>query len=155
MLMQHSNQQWASKPTIFFALSFFQSVSSPHFSSVLGSKQLWRKSVSGFSFTCNKYPLQFTDDKSNNSWMRGGIPSDALNLFERLYKCHTPKSVSGERSKAWALSVVLCYLDNVIGFPDTYLLDNDLFIQLHSVEYKINSTHKGVWIFHAICTPVD
>ena len=70
--------------------------------------------------------------------MRGGIPSDALNLFERLYKLHIPKSVSGERSKAWALSVVLCYLDNVIGFPDTmsYLLDNDLFIQLHSVEYK-------------------
>ena len=68
--------------------------------------------------------------------MRGGIPSDALNLFERLYKCHTPKSVCGERSKAWALSVVLCYLDNVIGFPDTFPLDNDLFIQLHSVDYK-------------------
>ena len=62
---------------------------------------------------------------------------DALNLFERLYKLHTPKSVSRERSKAWALSVVLCYLlDKVIGFPNTYPLDNDLFIQLHSVEYK-------------------
>ena len=58
-------------------------------------------------------------------------------LFERLYKLHTPKSVSCEKSKAWALSVVLCYLDNVIGFPDTYLLDNDLLIQLHSVEYKL------------------
>ena len=57
-------------------------------------------------------------------------------LFERLYKLHTPKSVSCERSKAWALSVVLCYLDNIIGFPDTCPLDNDLFIQLHSVEYK-------------------
>ena len=76
-------------------------------------------------------------------------------LFGRLYKLQTPKSVSCERSKAWALSVVLCYLDNVIGFPDTYPLDNDLFIQLHSVEYKINSTHKGVRIFHAICTPVE
>ena len=137
MPTQHSNQQWASKPTIFFALSFFQTgVSSPHFSSVLRAKQPWRKSVSGFSFTCNKYHPQFTDDKSNNSWMREGIPLDALNVFERLYKLHTPKSVNRERSKAWPLSVVLCYLDNVIGFPDTYPLDNDLFIQLHSVEYK-------------------
>ena len=68
--------------------------------------------------------------------MREGIPLDALNVFERLYKLHTPKSVNRERSKAWPLSVVLCYLDNVIGFPDTYPLDNDLFIELHSVEYK-------------------
>ena len=68
--------------------------------------------------------------------MREGIPLDALNLFERLYKLHTSKSVSRERSKAWALSVVLRYLDNVIGFPNTYPLDNDLFIQLHSVELK-------------------
>ena len=31
------------------------------------------KLVSGFSFTCNKYPSQFTDDKSNDSSLREGI----------------------------------------------------------------------------------
>ena len=73
---------------------------------VLHAKQPWRKLVSGFSFACNKYPPQFTDDKSNDSSMREGIPLDALNWFGRGYELHTPKSVGREGSKAWALSVV-------------------------------------------------
>ena len=73
---------------------------------VLQAKQLQRKLVSGFSFTCNKYPPQFTSDKSNDSSMREGIPLDALNWFERRYELRTPKSVGREGSKAWALSVV-------------------------------------------------
>ena len=47
------------------------------------------KLVSGFSFTCNKYPSQFTDDKSNDSSLREGIPLDALNWFGRGYELHT------------------------------------------------------------------
>ena len=58
------------------------------------------------SFACNKYPLQFTDDKSNDSSMREGIQLDALNWFGRGYELHTTKSVGREGSKAWALSVV-------------------------------------------------
>ena len=73
---------------------------------VLHAKQPWRKLVSGFSFACNKYPPQFTDDKSNDSSIREGIPLDALNWFGRGYELHTPKSVGREGSKAWALSVV-------------------------------------------------
>ena len=73
---------------------------------VLHAKQPWRKLVSGFSFACNKYPPQFTDDKSNDSSMREGIPLDALNWFGRGCTLHTPKSVDREGSKAWALSVV-------------------------------------------------
>ena len=73
---------------------------------VLHAKQPWRKLVSGFSFACNKYPPQFTDDKSNDSSMREGIPLDALNWFGRGNELHTPKSVGREGSKAWALSVV-------------------------------------------------
>ena len=73
---------------------------------VFHAKQPWRKLVSGFSFACNKYPPQFTDDKSNDSSMREGIPLDALNWFGRGYELHTPKSVGREGSKAWALSVV-------------------------------------------------
>ena len=73
---------------------------------VLHAKQPSRKLVSGFSFACNKYPPQFTDDKSNDSSMREGIPLDALNWFGRGYELHTPKSVGCEGSKAWALSVV-------------------------------------------------
>ena len=72
---------------------------------VLHAKQPWRKLVSGFSFACNKYPLQFTDDKSNDHSIREGIPLDALNWFGRRYALHTPKSVGREGSKAWALSV--------------------------------------------------
>ena len=60
---------------------------------VLHAKQPWRKLVSGFSFACNKYPPQFTDDKSNDSSMREGIPLDVLNWFGRGYELHTPKSV--------------------------------------------------------------
>ena len=70
------------------------------------AKQPWRKLVSGFSFACNKYPPQFTDDKSNDSSIREGIPLDALNWFGRGYELHTPKSVGREGWKAWALSVV-------------------------------------------------
>ena len=73
---------------------------------VLHAKQPWRKLVSGFSFACNKHPPQFTDDKSNDSSIREGIPLDALNWFGRGYELHTPKSVGREGSKAWALSVV-------------------------------------------------
>ena len=73
---------------------------------VLYAKQQWRKLVSGFSFACNKYPPQFTDDKTNDSSMREGIPLDVLNLFGRGYELHTPKSVGREESKSWALSVV-------------------------------------------------
>ena len=73
---------------------------------VLLAKQPWRKLVSGFSFACNKYPPQFTDDKSNDSSIREGIPLDALNWFGRGYELHTPKSVGRDGSKAWALSVV-------------------------------------------------
>ena len=73
---------------------------------VLHAKQPWRKLVSGFSFACNKYPLLFTDDKSNDSSMREGIQLDALNWFGRGYELHTLKSVGREGSKAWALSVV-------------------------------------------------
>ena len=62
--------------------------------------------VSGSSFTCNKYPLQFPDDKGNDSSMREGIPLDALNWVRTWYDLHTPKSVGREGSKAWALSVV-------------------------------------------------
>ena len=54
-------------------------------------------------FTCNKYCLQATDDKSNGSSVREGIPLDAL---QKLYELHTPKSFGHEGSKAWALSVV-------------------------------------------------
>ena len=72
---------------------------------VLHVKQPWRKLVSGFSFACNKYPLQFTDDKSNDHSIREGIPLDVLNWFGRRYALHTPKSVGREGSKAWALSV--------------------------------------------------
>ena len=100
------NNELASQQS---SLHYLFSSSSPHFSSVLRTKQLWRKSVSEFSFTCNKYPPQFTGDKSNNSWMREGILLDALNVFERRYKLHTPKSVNRERSKAWPLSVVLLF----------------------------------------------
>ena len=39
--------------------------------------------------------------------MREGILLDALIGFERRYALHTPKSVSHEGTKAWALSVVL------------------------------------------------
>ena len=46
---------------------------------VLQAKQLQRKLVSGFSFTCNKYPPQFPSEKSNDSSMREGISLDALN----------------------------------------------------------------------------
>ena len=46
---------------------------------VLGAKQPRRKLVSGFSFSCNKYPPQFTDDKSTDSSVREGMPLDALN----------------------------------------------------------------------------
>ena len=70
-----------------------------------GEREKW-KLVSGFSFACNKYPPQFTDDKSNDSSIREGIPLDALNWFGRGYELHTPKSVGREGSKAWALSVV-------------------------------------------------
>ena len=63
-------------------------------------------SICRFSFACNKYLPQFTNDKSNDSSMREGIPLDALNLFGRGYELHTPKSVDREGSKAWALSVV-------------------------------------------------
>ena len=49
---------------------------------VLHAKQPWRKLVSGFSFACNKYAPQFTDDKSNDSSMREGIPLDALSDLE-------------------------------------------------------------------------
>ena len=73
---------------------------------VLHVKQPLRKLVSGFSFACNKYPLQFTDDKSNDSSIREGIPLDALNRFGRGHELHTPKSVGREGSKGWALSVV-------------------------------------------------
>ena len=73
---------------------------------VLHAKQPWRKLVSGFSFACLQYLPQFTDDKSNDSSMREGIPLDALNWFGRGYELHTPKSVGREGSKAWALSVV-------------------------------------------------
>ena len=74
---------------------------------VLHAKQQWRKLASGFSFACNKYPPQFTDDNSNDSSMREGIrPLDVLNWFGRGYELHTPKSVGREGSKAWALSVV-------------------------------------------------
>ena len=58
---------------------------------VLQAKQLQRKLVSGFSFTCNKYPPQFTSDKSNDSSMREGIPLDTLNWFERRYELHTSR----------------------------------------------------------------
>ena len=54
-------------------------------------------------FTCNKYCLQATDDKSNGSSVREGIPLHAL---QKLYELHTPKSFGHEGSKAWALSVV-------------------------------------------------
>ena len=70
---------------------------------VLHPKQLWRILVSGFSFACNKYPPQFTDDKSNDSSMREGIPLDALNWFGRGYELHTPKLVGREGSKALAV----------------------------------------------------
>ena len=73
---------------------------------VLHAKQPWRKLVSGFSFACNKHPPQFTDDKSNDSSIREGMPLDALNWFGRGYELHTPKSIGREGSKAWALSVV-------------------------------------------------
>ena len=59
-----------------------------------------------FPFTYNKNPLQFADDKSNDSSRREGIPLDALNWFERGYELHSPKSVGSEGSKPWALSVV-------------------------------------------------
>ena len=72
---------------------------------VLQAKQLQRKLVSGFSFTCNKYPPPFPSDKSNDSSMREGIPLDALNWFKRRHELRTPKSVGHEGSKAWALSV--------------------------------------------------
>ena len=54
-------------------------------------------------FTCNKYCLQATDDKSNGSSVREGIP---LHAPQKLYELHTPKSFGHEGSKAWALSVV-------------------------------------------------
>ena len=73
---------------------------------VLYAKQPRRKLVSGFPFTCSKCPPQFTDDKSNDSSMREGIPLGTLNWFGRGYELHTPKSVGREGSKAWALSVV-------------------------------------------------
>ena len=73
---------------------------------VLCAKQPRRKLVYGFSFTCNKYPPQFTNDKSNDSSVREGISLDALNWFERGYELHTPKSVGRGGTKAWALSVV-------------------------------------------------
>ena len=73
---------------------------------VVHAKQPWRQLVSGFSFACNKYSPHFTDDKSNDSSMREGIPLDALNWFGRGYELHTPKLVGREGSKAWALSVV-------------------------------------------------
>ena len=73
---------------------------------VLQAKQLQRKLVSGFSFTCNKYPPQFPSEKSNDSSMREGISLDALNWFKRRHELCTPKSVGREGSKAWALSVV-------------------------------------------------
>ena len=69
------------------------------------AKQPRRKLVSGISFACNKYPSQFTDDKSNESSMREGIPLEALNSFGRGYQLHTPKSVGRKGLKAWALSV--------------------------------------------------
>ena len=77
---------------------------------VLHAKQPWRKLESGFSFACNKYPPQFTDDKSNDSSMREGIRLDALNWFGKGYELHTPKSVGREGSNAWALSVVPHFL---------------------------------------------
>ena len=86
-------------------LAWVKVVSCLHYQ-VLHAKQPSRKLVSGFSFACNKYPPQFTDDKSNDSSMREGIPLDALNWFGRGYELHTPKSVGREGSKAWALSVV-------------------------------------------------
>ena len=78
----------------------------PTLDKVLHAKQPWRKLVSGFPFACLQYLPQFTDDKSNDSSMREGIPLDALNWFGRGYELHTPKSVGREGSKAWALSVV-------------------------------------------------
>ena len=92
----------------------------PHFSSGI-VKRSWKspharkarrggereklKLVSGFSFACNKYPPQFTDDKSNNSSIREVIPLDALYWFGREFELHNPKSVGREGSKAWALYV--------------------------------------------------
>ena len=37
------------------------------------------KKISIWVFASSKYPPQFTDDKSNDSSMREGIPLDALN----------------------------------------------------------------------------
>ena len=45
-------------------------------------------------------------------------------------------AVKGQKLGLCLQSFVINIFDNVIGFPNTYLLDNDLFIQLHSVEYK-------------------
>ena len=60
----------------------------------------------GFLLLAINIPLQFTNDKNNDSSMREGIPLDALIWFGRGYKLHTPKSVSREGSKAWVFSVV-------------------------------------------------
>ena len=56
---------------------------------VLHEKQPCRKLVSGFSFACNKYPLQFSDGKSNDSSMGEGMPLDAQARIHTGFHCFT------------------------------------------------------------------
>ena len=58
-------------------------------------------------------------------------------MYLKGYTNFTLQNQSTVKGQKLGLCLQSCYLDNVIGFPNTYLLDNDLFIQLHSVEYKI------------------
>ena len=62
----------------------------------------------GFLLLAINMPLQFTDEKSNDSSMREWMPLDALNWFGRGNELHTPKSFQFvlEVSKSWALSMV-------------------------------------------------
>ena len=46
--------------------------------------------------------------RKGDTWR--GERMDVLNWFGRGYELHTPKSVGRERSKAWALSLVLIFL---------------------------------------------
>ena len=53
----------------------------PLLSLFLQAKQPRRKLVSGFSFTCNKHPPQFTDDKSND-WAQWEKESHWMRLID-------------------------------------------------------------------------